>query len=165
MVSRVILEADLRLALGEPEQARAMLEALDDVPETAIGLRAWSWRSGDPAAAAATIARFRTDEQSTLRPYANVEAWLVDALATTSCTTTSVRRARSSGALDAAEPRGLRHPFFGSARASTRWSGDIPAARPGTARSSPSCWPRWPPASRTACRVRDPCSNRSANAS
>ena len=110
--SRVILEADLRLALGEPERARAMLEALHGVPETAIGLARVELASGDPAAAAATIARFRTDEQSMLRPYANVEAWLVDALAH-DVLHDDERALRSlERALDAAEPRGLRHPFF-----------------------------------------------------
>jgi LuxR family maltose regulon positive regulatory protein len=111
-LSGIILEADLRLALGEPESARTMLEALGDVPEAAIGLARVELASGDPSAAATTIAHFRSDERSALRPYANVEAWLIDALAHDVLHDDQRSLHSLERALDAAEPRGLRHPFF-----------------------------------------------------
>jgi LuxR family maltose regulon positive regulatory protein len=110
-LSGQIVEADLRLALGEPEVARALLETLD-APEAAIGIARVELAGGDAAAAAAAIAHFRSDEQSTLRPYANVEAWLIDAIAH-DVMHDDERALRSlERALDYAEPRGFRHPFL-----------------------------------------------------
>ncbi len=110
-LSKQMLEADLRLSLGELDAARALL-AGEHNPEAAISHARVALAAGDPRAAAATIARFRSAEHSPLRPYANVEAWLLDALAQE--TLHDEERALHSieQALDAAEPHGLRHPFF-----------------------------------------------------
>ena len=106
-----MLEADLRLSLGEPQAARALLDD-EDEPEMAISRARIDLAGGDPRAAAATIARFRSDEHSTLRPYANVEAWLLDALAQESLHDEDRALRSLEHALEAAEPHGLRHPFF-----------------------------------------------------
>jgi LuxR family transcriptional regulator, maltose regulon positive regulatory protein len=110
-ISGAMVEADLRLALGELEPARSLLEALD-APEAAIGLARVELAAGDPRAAAVIIARFRSDERSFLRPYANVEAWLIDAVAHDILGEGDAALRSLERALHCAEPRGFRHPFL-----------------------------------------------------
>jgi LuxR family maltose regulon positive regulatory protein len=100
-----LLEADLRLALGEPDRARRALVELDPF-DAAVGLARLELAEGDPAAAAAALAAFLDDEREPLMPFARVEACVLDAIAQDALRDEPAALAALERALDMAEPRG-----------------------------------------------------------
>jgi LuxR family maltose regulon positive regulatory protein len=100
-----LLEADLRLALGEPDRARRVLVELDPF-DAAVGLARLELAEGAPDAAAATLAAYLGDEREPLLPFARVEAWVLDAIAQDALRDEPAALAALERALDMAEPRG-----------------------------------------------------------
>jgi LuxR family transcriptional regulator, maltose regulon positive regulatory protein len=99
------MEADLRLALGEPDRARRVLLELDPF-DAAVGMARLQLAEGDPQGAVATIAAFLADDRDAVIPFARVEAHVLDAIAHDALRDESGALAALERALDMAEPRG-----------------------------------------------------------
>jgi LuxR family transcriptional regulator, maltose regulon positive regulatory protein len=99
------LEADLWLALGEPDRSRRVLAVLEG-PEAAVGLARLELASGDPEAALSAIAAFGSDEREPVIPFSRVEATVLAAVALDALRDESGALATLEHALDMAEPRG-----------------------------------------------------------
>ena len=81
-VSTGLLEAQLWLALGEPDRAHRILERLEHAsPDGANALAQLQLAEGDPAGAVRTIEAFLADEREALIPFARVEARVLEAIA------------------------------------------------------------------------------------
>jgi LuxR family maltose regulon positive regulatory protein len=104
-VAARLLEADLHLALGEPDRARRALAELDPV-DAAVGAARLQLAEGAPEAAAATVAAQLGDEREPLIPFARVEAHVLDAIAHDALRDDPGALAALERALDMAEPRG-----------------------------------------------------------
>jgi LuxR family maltose regulon positive regulatory protein len=104
-VAASLLEADLRLALGEPDRARRVLSGLDPF-DAAVGMARLELAEGEPAAAAATLAAYLSDEHEPLLPFARVEASVLEAIAQDALRDETAALAALERALDMAEPRG-----------------------------------------------------------
>jgi LuxR family transcriptional regulator, maltose regulon positive regulatory protein len=104
-VSASLLEADLWLALGEPDRARRVLVDLDPF-DAAVGMARLQLAEGDPREAAATIAAYLADDRDPLIPFARVEARVLDAIAHDALRDEPGAMAALERALDMAEARG-----------------------------------------------------------
>jgi LuxR family maltose regulon positive regulatory protein len=104
-VSAGLLEADLWLALGEPDRTRRVLAGLD-APEAAVGLARLELAAGDPEAALGAVAAIRDDEREPVLPFARVEATVLEAVALDALRDEQGALAALEHALDMAEPRG-----------------------------------------------------------
>jgi LuxR family transcriptional regulator, maltose regulon positive regulatory protein len=103
-VSAGLLEADLLLALGEPDRARRVLADLDPF-DAAVGMARLQLAEGHPGEAAATIAAYLADERDPLIPFARVEASVLDAIAHDALRDEPGALAALERALDMAEAR------------------------------------------------------------
>jgi LuxR family maltose regulon positive regulatory protein len=104
-VSAGLLEAQLLLALGEPERARSALAAVD-APDVAIATAQLQLAEGHPAAARRTITTFQRDQREALTPFARVEANVLDAIAQDALRDEAGALDALERALDTVEPRG-----------------------------------------------------------
>lgn len=107
-VSTALIEAELWLALGEPDRARRTLAdiATADAPDMPIGLARLELASGNPVQALEAVATFLADEREAVLPFARTEAWMMAALARDAIhDEPGALRALDRG-LDLAEPRG-----------------------------------------------------------
>jgi LuxR family transcriptional regulator, maltose regulon positive regulatory protein len=103
-----LLEAELWLALGEPARARRRIEDLsaEDAPDAAIGLARLELAEGDPGAAIRAVATFLADDRAPVLPFAQAEAWVIDAIARDAVHDEEGALRALERALDLAEPRG-----------------------------------------------------------
>ena len=106
-VSSGLLEAQLWLALGEPDRARRILGGLErSSPDGANALAQVQLAEGDPAGAVRTIEAFLADEREALIPFARVEARVLEAIARDAMRDEAAALEALERALDMAEPRG-----------------------------------------------------------
>ena len=106
-VSTGLLEAQLWLALGEPDRAHRILEGLErSSPDGANALAQLQLAEGDPAGAVRTIEAFLADEREALIPFARVEARVLEAIARDAMRDEVAALEALERALDMAEPRG-----------------------------------------------------------
>jgi LuxR family maltose regulon positive regulatory protein len=107
-VSTALIEAELWLALGEPDRARRTLAEMaeSDASDIPIGIARLELASGRPVQALEAVATFLADERDAVLPFARTEAWMVAALARDAIhDEPGALRALERG-LDLAEPRG-----------------------------------------------------------
>ncbi len=107
-VSFALTEAELWLALGEPDRARRTLADVADAEasDVPIGLARLELASGRPVQALEAVATFLADERDAVLPFARTEAWMIAALARDAINDEpGAFRALARG-LDLAEPRG-----------------------------------------------------------
>jgi LuxR family transcriptional regulator, maltose regulon positive regulatory protein len=107
-VSSALIEAELWLALGEPDRARRTLAdvACAEASDMPIGLARLELASGRPVEALKAVATFLADERDAVLPFARTEAWMMAALARDAIhDEPGALRALERG-LDLAEPRG-----------------------------------------------------------
>ncbi len=107
-VSSALIEAELWVALGEPDRARRTIAdiAAVDAPDMPIGLARLELASGNPVQALKAVATFLADERDAVFPFARTEAWMISALARDAIhDEPGALRALERG-LDIAEPRG-----------------------------------------------------------
>ena len=107
-VSSALIEAELWVALGEPDRARRTIAdiAAVDAPDMPIGLARLELASGNPVQALKAVATFLADERDAVFPFARTEAWMMSALARDAIhDEPGALRALERG-LDIAEPRG-----------------------------------------------------------
>jgi LuxR family transcriptional regulator, maltose regulon positive regulatory protein len=107
-VSTGLLDAELWLALGEPERARKRLVEVkgEDAPDAAVGLARLELACGDPAAAIRAVAMFLADEREPVLPFARTEVWVIDAIARDAVHDEDGALRALERALGPAEPRG-----------------------------------------------------------
>jgi LuxR family transcriptional regulator, maltose regulon positive regulatory protein len=107
-VANALIEAEVWLALGEPDRARKTLADIEnaDASDVPIGLARLELASGDPVQALKAVATFLADEREAVFPFARTEAWIMAALARDAIhDEPGALRALDRG-LDLAEPRG-----------------------------------------------------------
>jgi len=104
-VSARLLEAELLLALGDPDRARSALEGLD-ASDTAVVLARVQLAVGDPGGARATAEAFLAGERDALVPFARVEAHVLEAIARDALRDEEGALVSLERALDMTEPRG-----------------------------------------------------------
>src|SRR4029453_9276694 len=104
-VSAALLEADLWLALGEPERTPAALGDLD-AADAAVAWARLQLAQGDPDGALATVAVFLADDREAVFPLARVEAKVLDAIARDALRDEPGALIALERALDMVEPRG-----------------------------------------------------------
>jgi LuxR family maltose regulon positive regulatory protein len=104
-VSAGLLEADIWLALGEPDRGRTVLAELG-APEAAVGTARLLLAQGDPESALEAIAAFLADEREPVLPFARVEASVLAAIAHDAVRDEQAALEALERALDMAEPRG-----------------------------------------------------------
>jgi LuxR family maltose regulon positive regulatory protein len=106
-VSTGLLEAQLWLALGEPDRAHRILEGLEHASPDGANARAQlQLAEGAPAAAVRTIEAFLADEREAMIPFARVEARVLEAIARDAMRDEDAALEALERALDMAEPRG-----------------------------------------------------------
>ncbi len=106
-VSAGLLEAQLWLALGEPERTRRLLAELEtQSPDGALAMAPLQLAEGNPAAALDTTESFLADDREALVPFARVEARVLEAIAHDALRDEPEALAALERGLDMAEPRG-----------------------------------------------------------
>jgi LuxR family maltose regulon positive regulatory protein len=108
------LEADLLLAIGEPDEARRVLRELDaaeQARDAALGLGRVELAMGEPEQAIRAVATFLADAREAVQPNARVEAWVIDAIARDCIRDEDGALRALERAMDLAEPRGFRGAF------------------------------------------------------
>jgi LuxR family maltose regulon positive regulatory protein len=110
-----ILEAEARLAIGEVERAHAVLAdpvVAHSGPDGLLGLARLELAAGDPGGAIRDVVEFLADERGPARPFARVEAAVIDAIARDAAGDDPGARRAIEHALDLAEPRAYIHPIL-----------------------------------------------------
>ena len=108
-VSGALVEAELRLALGEPERAWSVIAELEpegDAPDLAVGIAALELASGHPEAAVESVTAFLEGARPSVLPFTTIEARVVEAVARDCLNDQDGALAALERALDLAEPRG-----------------------------------------------------------
>ena len=108
-VSAALVEAELRLMLGEPERAWALLAELEtdgDAPDLAVGIAALELATGHPAAAIESVDAYLASERPSVLPFTTIEARVVEAVARDCLNDQDGALRALERALDLAEPRG-----------------------------------------------------------
>ena len=104
------LEATVTAALGDRDEALAVLEREPDSHEAAVALATFALRDGEPDRARSIVAPY-LHANGSIRHTAT-EAWLVEALANDALADHPAAAEALERALDHAEPAGLRRPFL-----------------------------------------------------
>jgi LuxR family transcriptional regulator, maltose regulon positive regulatory protein len=107
-VTADLIEAELWLALGEPDRAREVLAATSGgaAVDAAVGLARLELAVGEPEAAMRAVAALLADEGYPLLPVSRTEAWAIDAIARDALHDGPGALQAIERALDLAEPRG-----------------------------------------------------------
>ena len=108
-VSAALVEAELRLMLGEPERAWTLLAELEtdgDAPDLAVGIAALELATGHPAAALESVDAYLASERPPVLPFTTIEARVVEAVARDCLNDQDGALRALERALDLAEPRG-----------------------------------------------------------
>ena len=108
-VSAALVEAELRLVLGEPERAWSVLAELEtdgDAPDLAVGIAALELASGHPDAAVETVNAFLAAGRPPVLPFTTIEARVIESVARDSLNDQDGALHALERALDLAEPRG-----------------------------------------------------------
>ena len=106
-VSAALVEAELRLVLGEPERAWMVLAELEtDAPDLAVGIAALELAAGHPEAAVESVAAYLDGDRPSLLPFTGIEARVIEAVARDCLNDQEGALLALERALDLAEPRG-----------------------------------------------------------
>ena len=108
-VSAALVEAELRLLLGEPERAWSVLAELEtdgDAPDLAIGIAALELASGHPEAAVETVNAYLAAGRPPVLPFTTIEARVIESVARDCLNDAEGALNALERALDLAEPRG-----------------------------------------------------------
>ena len=113
-VSAGLIDAELWMALGEPERARDVLTATGggEPGDSAIGLARLELALGEPEAAMSAVAGLLADDGDTVLPVSRTEAWAIDAIARDAIHDEAGALRAIERALDLAEPRGYASPII-----------------------------------------------------